>query len=278
MSAHLIAGFTLREAFQRRIVLAAALLTVGFLALFGLGVWLGYRDLQSDPTTSPEVAASLIGVLLAGGLWSLNFIASMLAIFLSVGSLSGELDQGTLHAIAARPVRRSEIVLGKFAGFTLMLAVFIGVSASAMIVTVAVITGRLVATSWLAPPLMLAASMTLVGLAMAGSSRIGTLANGVMVFTLFSTALVAGVLEQVAVLLDNALLFDIGVFSGVVLPTRALWSMASAQLSDGGAFTEVQAGTTGALIAPSGWTLLVGALHLAVTLGIALRAFGRRDF
>jgi len=49
VSAHLIAFFTLREALRRRVVLAAALLTLGYLVLSGVGVWFGYRDLQNNP-------------------------------------------------------------------------------------------------------------------------------------------------------------------------------------------------------------------------------------
>ena len=195
MSAQIIALFTLREALRRRVVLAAALLTFGYLVLYGVGVWFGYRDLQNNAGGPPGLTQAVVSLMLVGGLWSLNFIASMLAVFLSVGALSGEVDQGTLHAIAARPIRRSEIVLGKFVGFVLMLAVFIGVSAAAMILIVAVITGEVVGASWSAPFLMLLASMLLIGLALAGSSRLSPLPNGVIVFTLFATALIGGVIE-----------------------------------------------------------------------------------
>ena len=113
MSAQIIAIFTLREALRRRVVLAAALLTFGYLVLYGVGVWFGYRDLQNNSGGPPGLTQAVVSLMLVGGLWSLNFIASMLAVFLSVGALSGEVDQGTLHAIAARPIRRSEIVLGQ---------------------------------------------------------------------------------------------------------------------------------------------------------------------
>ncbi len=278
MSAHLIAFFTLREALRRRVVLAAALLTFGYLALYGVGVWFGYRDLQDTPGGPPGLTEGVVSLMLVGGLWSLNFIASVLAIFLSVGALSGEVDQGTLHAIAARPVRRSEIVLGKFVGFALMLAVFIGVSASAMILVVVVITGEIVGGSWSGPILMWLASMLLIGLALAGSSRLSPLPNGVVVFTLFATALIGGVIEQIGDVLESAVMFNIGIFTSVIVPTRALWDMASAQLASGGFAGELSAGPFGASNPPSGWMLLVAGLHLALTLGLAVRRFENRDF
>ena len=278
MSTHLIAFFTLREALRRRVVLAAALLTLGYLVLYGVGVWFGYRDLQETQGGPPGLTEGVVGLMLVGGLWSLNFIASVLAVFISVGALSGEIDQGTLHAIAARPVRRSEIVLGKFLGFTLMLAVFIGVSASLMILIVAVITGEVVGASWSGPLLMLLAAMILIGLALAGSSRLSPLPNGVIVFTLYSTALIGGVIEQIGDVLESAVMFNIGIFSSVLIPTRAIWDMASAQLATGGFAGELSAGPFGASNPPSGWMLLVAALHLALTVGFALRAFERRDF
>ncbi len=270
------AEFTLREAVRRRVVLATAIVTLAFIGLYSVGVWFGWRDLQSEADLTAAMRRAVIGVMLQGGLWSLNFVSSLLAIFLAVGAISGEIAEGTMHAVAARPVRRWEIVLGKYAGYVLMLAVFIGAASAALIVVVGVITGHIGEGVWVAPFPMLLSASVLLALTMAGSSRFGSLANGVVVFTLFATALVGGVVEQMGAFLDNVVTFDIGVFTGVLLPTRVLWDMAGAQI-DVGAWAAAGGGPFTSISPPSGWMILLGFVYIALMLGLAIRWFSRRD-
>ncbi len=278
MNAWLIAEFTLREALRRRIVLAAAIVTIGFVGLYALGVWFGFREIQADPDLGSLEQRAIVGVMLSGGMWSLNFVVSLLAIFLAVGSISGEVAQGTLHAVMARPIRRWEIVLGKFVGQTLMIAVFVAVASAAMLGAVRLITGELAARAWIAPFLMLLAAIVLIGITIAGSARFGTLVNGVMVFTLYTAALIGGVIEQIGVFLDSVVMFDIGVGTSLFMPTRALWDMASAQFAPpGSSALNITAGPFGSLNGPSGWMLLVAGLHVIFMLAIAVRVFQRRD-
>ena len=220
MNLWVVADHTLREAVRRRVVLAATVVIGGFLALYAVGVWFGYRDISTDPNLTVSMRQVIAGFMLQGGLWSLNFVASLLAVFLAVGSISGEIDQGTMHAVAARPVRRAHIVLGKFLGNLMLLTVFIGVSTAIMIATVAIITGQYPARAWLAPFGMLFAAAVLLAVTIAGSTRFGTLANGVVAVTLYAVALVGGVIEQIGGLLDNPVTFDIGIATSVLLPTR----------------------------------------------------------
>ncbi|MBM4438040.1 MAG: ABC transporter permease [Actinobacteria bacterium] len=176
--------FTLREAFRRRVVLLAGIVAAAFLALYGVGVWFGYDDLRSSTRLTGSERTLVISFLLGGGLWSLNFAASLLAIFLSVGEISGEIDQGTMHAVASRPVRRMEIVVGKFLGYAALIAVFIIVTTGTAMAIVGVITRYVPGRPWAAPLLMLGGAVVLLTLSIAGSSRLSSLANGVVVFTL----------------------------------------------------------------------------------------------
>ncbi len=278
MNLWVVADHTLREAVRRRVVLAAAVVIGGFLALYAVGVWFGYRDISNDPNLTASMRQVIAGFMLQGGMWSLNFVASLLAVFLAVGSISGEIDQGTMHAVAARPVRRAQIVLGKFLGNLMLLTVFIGVSTSIMIATVAIITGQYPERAWLAPFVMLFAAAVLLAVTIAGSTRFGTLANGVVAFTLYAVALVGGVIEQIGGLLENPVTFDIGIATSVLLPTRALWDLASAQLAqESASMTNLTAGPFGSLNPPSGWMLLVATLHVLAMLAYAIRAFQHRD-
>jgi Cu-processing system permease protein len=57
------------------------------------------------------------------GLSAISVIGLLIAVFLGVALVSKEMDKRTLYALLAKPVRRWEFLLGKFAGLVLTLAV-----------------------------------------------------------------------------------------------------------------------------------------------------------
>jgi len=77
-------------------------------------------------------AAILVGQISIGieeivigslGLSAISLIGLMIAVFIGVGLVSKEMDKRTLYALLAKPVRRWEFLVGKFAGLVLTLAV-----------------------------------------------------------------------------------------------------------------------------------------------------------
>jgi len=61
--------------------------------------------------------------------------------------------------------------------------------------------------------------------------------------------------------LNNPLKFDLGIFTSLLVPARALWDMASAHLCSPGALTgPFGGGPVGSLNTPSAWMLLVAGL------------------
>ncbi len=62
-------------------------------------------------------------VIVSLGLSAISVIGLLIAVFLGVALVSKEMDKRTLYALLAKPVRRWEFLLGKFAGLVLTLAV-----------------------------------------------------------------------------------------------------------------------------------------------------------
>ena len=62
-------------------------------------------------------------VIVSLGLTAISVIGLLISVFLGVALVSKEMDKRTLYALLAKPVRRSEFLLGKFAGLVLTLAV-----------------------------------------------------------------------------------------------------------------------------------------------------------
>jgi ABC-type transport system involved in multi-copper enzyme maturation permease subunit len=62
-------------------------------------------------------------VMISLGLSAISLIGLLIAVFTGVGLVSKEIDKRTLHAVLAKPLRRWEFLLGKFAGLVATLAV-----------------------------------------------------------------------------------------------------------------------------------------------------------
>src|SRR6267154_4274984 len=62
-------------------------------------------------------------VIVTLGLTAISVIGLFIAVFIGGGVVSKEMDKRTLYALLAKPVRRWEFLLGKFAGLVLTLAV-----------------------------------------------------------------------------------------------------------------------------------------------------------
>jgi Cu-processing system permease protein len=62
-------------------------------------------------------------VIVSLGLSAISVIGLLISVFIGVTLVSREMDKRTLYALLAKPVRRWEFLLGKFAGLVLTLAV-----------------------------------------------------------------------------------------------------------------------------------------------------------
>ena len=78
----------------------------------------------------------LIGQLTAGqevkiikdlGLASVSVFGTFIAIFIGIGLVSKEVEKRSIYALIAKPLSRTQLVLGKFVGLALTLAVNVGV-------------------------------------------------------------------------------------------------------------------------------------------------------
>lgn len=62
-------------------------------------------------------------VIISLGLSAISFVGLLMAVFIGVGLVSKEMDKRTIYALLAKPVRRWEFLVGKFAGLVFTLAV-----------------------------------------------------------------------------------------------------------------------------------------------------------
>src|SRR5437016_9355713 len=94
-------------------------------------------------------ASYLIGQLTAGqdvkiikdlGLGAMSMFGLFIAVFIGIGLVSKEVERRSVYSLLAKPIRREQIVLGKYCGLTLTLAVNIAVMAIALYLVLAYVS------------------------------------------------------------------------------------------------------------------------------------------
>ena len=119
-----IARLTFREASRRWILGAALVLGLLFLAVYGIGVYELDQDMQSSMPGRTLVYTEFHNFMLLAGLYVVHFLNIMMTVLTSVDTLSGGIASGTVQTLVSKPVRRWEILLGKWLGFSAMLTLY----------------------------------------------------------------------------------------------------------------------------------------------------------
>jgi ABC-type transport system involved in multi-copper enzyme maturation permease subunit len=128
--------------------------------------------------------------------------------------------------------------------------------------------------------LMMLGSVLLLTVSLFGSTLLSTLANGVVVFSLFGLAWLAGMIELVGTALRNEGAMNLGIAISLLVPNDAIWRGASYYLQAPAflAATASRVGIPFAATTPPTTALVVWALaYPLVFLAAAVLAFSHRD-
>ena len=276
-STFVIARVTFREASRRWLLWAALALGVLFLAIYAVGFHEIDKDIQrSMRLESTVVAKEMHNFLIVMGLYVVNFLSLIMTVLTSVDTLSGEIASGTIHTLVSKPVRRWEILLGKWLGFVGMLTLYMLMMAGGVCLIGYLIGGYVPENVWRGLGLMWMNVPLLLGVTLLGGARLSTLANGVVAFGLYGVAFIGGWIEQVGSILDNQAAVNIGVLCSLIIPSEAMWRRAA---------FEMQTPLSGVLgfspftssSVPSPLMIVYACFYAAFMLYLAMRTFQRRD-
>jgi Cu-processing system permease protein len=272
-----IARLTFREAGRRKILLAALLLGLVYLAIYGVGFYYVNQE-----TTRSQIGPGLLELnqirnfLFMAGLYVVNFLTVMMAVLTSVDTLSGEIASGTVHTLVSKPVQRWEIVLGKWLGFAGMLTLYLLLMAGGTVGVVYIISGYLAPNILRGLGLLWMNAMLLLGVSLTGGAVLSTLANGVLVFGLFGIAFIGGWIEQIGSFIQNQTAVNVGIISSLIIPSEALWKRAAFEMQSPLVSALGFSPFTAASM-PSQVMVLYGVVYAALALLLAIRLFNRRD-
>lgn len=269
----IIVKLTLREAIRRKVVWGLLILSLVFLVLYGLGLAFIHANSRL-PRTGVITVRDVYSFLMMAGLYAANFLIVMLAVLISVDTLAGEIGSGTIQSIAVKPLRRRDILLGKWIGFVILLAACTLLLMGGVMLITVIITGYVAPNWWSGLGLMLLEALVLLSVSLLGGTRLSTLANGVLGFGLFGVALVGNWIGQVGEFVNIGAAATIGRLASFVMPGQAVWQVALWQMAEG--YNPFKMMFTLSSSPDTNMVLYAIGFAVAVLL-LAMRSFQRRD-
>src|SRR6266516_7728912 len=178
---------------------------------------------RGDGTTlPPDQIALLTSQLLIVITFMYSGVLALSAAVVAGPLISAEVESGLLLAMLARPVRRSEIVIGKWLGLATLVAIYAAFAGSLELAAVDWATGYM-------PPhpvelLMYVAAegLILLSLGLLLSTRLSGITAGVIALAAWLIAWIAGVVGDIGTGLQNQALENVGVVSHLGLPSDGL--------------------------------------------------------
>jgi ABC-type transport system involved in multi-copper enzyme maturation permease subunit len=221
------ARLTVWEISRRRLLIALAALT---LILIVATSW-GFSKLN-DPglnggrplgEAEVRVLASQLLILVA---FLFSGVLALSAAFVGAPSLSGDVESNLALALLARPVRRSDYVLGKWLGMAVLVVVY---AAGTGLLAV---LGVWIATRYVPPNVaglivsVAGEGLVVLTLSLLLSTRVPGMTGGIVALVLWFMAWIGGIAGGIGQALENSALITAGVVMGLVFPTDALWRSA----------------------------------------------------
>jgi Cu-processing system permease protein len=278
-----VIGYAAREGIRRRVFLAVLVLTLGFLALYGVGAHFAFRDVNNFAGGDSKILdpRAFTGATIFGlAMFTTLFLGAVLAVFLTLGVIRGDAESGLLQPIVVRPIGRTTMLLSRFAGAAGLSASYVVlVYAAELAITRA--TGHWSPDHVVGPALALALAVAIIAsISLLASALLSVTAQGIVVFMVFGAGLTAGLLAQIGQAINSDSLHSIGQVASWVLPFDGLYAAGLHAL------TSSTSGLTGVVIrlGPFGGAEAAGPMliawavvYMAGVLALAALAFARRD-
>lgn len=270
----MVAQLTFTEARRRRIVTAALVLGGAFVVLFGVGLYFMARDIREH--APPGQQAIFLNLITLTALYAANVLIVMTSVLVTVDTFAGEIGSGVIETLCTKPLSRATVGLGKWLGCWLVLALYTVVVCGGVLAVGRLLGGGIPPHAGQGVVLILLEGTVLLTLALAGGTRLSTLANGVTVFGLYGLAFIGGWMEQIGTMVGNSAARYIGIAASLLVPSESLWQLASYYMQPS-LSRDIQIGPFLTASVPSPAMVAWALGYVLVTLGVALRLFHTRD-
>ena len=269
-----IAHLTLYEATRRKIVAAALLCGGSFLIVFSVAIFMANAEIVRDgqPFLRRQGSLSLMTI---AGLYAANFLSVLFAVLLPVDALSGEIDSGVMQTLASKPLRRSQILLGKWLAYAAIVAAYLLMLSGGVLAAGWMLAGHAQINVSRALPLMLLEVLLLITVSIAGGTRLSTVTNGIAALGFYGIAFVGGWVEQIGGFAGIASAKTIGIVASLISPPDALWRLAAYELQPP-ILRDLGAAAFEAASVPTSLAVWWAGLFTVAVLAWAVRSFEQR--
>ncbi|MDQ6907074.1 MAG: ABC transporter permease [Chloroflexota bacterium] len=227
----LLARMTFREAVRKKMIWAVVFLTALFVAFYGWGVYRFKETWDARAAARsfrfPITFNQAVDLNMAVAVFIIFFLAAVMGIFAAIGTIAGEVDGGTFQAILPKPIRRWEVVLGKWLGYALMLALYVGVTMAVVAAEVGAITGHIPAGTVKTTLIVIVATWWLLSLTVLGSTIFATMANGIVCYMFYAFGLAATIVESMGQLFQVRAMENAGLVLSLVFPSQRIYNYAN---------------------------------------------------
>jgi ABC-type transport system involved in multi-copper enzyme maturation permease subunit len=220
----IIARLTVAEAARRRIlwVLLGLTLASVLLTTWGVERLVSLAREGPDPANEIEIQVGVSQVLILVA-FMFSFVLAMTAAFLGAPSIAGDLESGVAHSMLARPIRRADLVVGRWVGLVAIVIAYAALSGLLEMAAIRFVSGYLPPNPLLAVAFLSAQSIVLLTFAMLLSTRLPAIASGAVCVVLFGLGWMAGVFAGVGRFFDAGPLVTVAEASRWLLPSDGLW-------------------------------------------------------
>ncbi|MCS6806757.1 MAG: ABC transporter permease [Acidobacteriota bacterium] len=271
----LMARLTLHEARRRKILWAAFGLGSVLLTLYGVGLFYIVKESLTHDL-SPIRRNQTYNIIAVMGLYAVNYLTVLMTILISVDTLAGEIATGTIQSIATKPIRRLEIVLGKWIGFASLLSLYLLFMAGGILILTYAQTGFIPRHVLRGLALVQLESLLLLSVTFLWGTMFSTLTTGVLTLGLQGVAFIGGWIEQYGVIENNQTVTKVGLLASLIMPSESLWRRAAFEWQSAIINATGYSPFSGVSV-PSDAMVVYAGVYLLIALGLAIHQFAHRD-
>ena len=279
-----IGRLTVNELVRRRVVWVLAALSIVSVALVGWGLERLVTLARADGADEVQIriGVSQILILIA---FMFSFVLAMTAAFVGAPAIGGDLESGVALAVLARPLRRADLVLGRWLGCACVVVAYTLLSGLLAIGVAILVSGFGPPHPVLALGFLAGQALVLLTLTLALGTVLPSIAAGAIAVVGFGLGWMAGVMAGVAAAFGVGLLGQAAEASRWVLPSDGLWRGVIygleppllVLLAAGEAPRLAEANPFYAAAPPAPLFVIWSVVWIGLVLGLAAWRFERRD-
>ncbi|WP_097026309.1 ABC transporter permease [Clostridium peptidivorans] len=278
-----IALSTFKEIYRKKIFHFIGILTLLYLILLTIIFTLIGKNLN-DNNGMINMIVDLSSTISILGFYFSSMLVAFLTVMLSIGIVSSELENGTILTILTKPIKRSEYIIGKYLGTAILIILYSAIIYIAVIIISTMSKISIVETFGIAALakgflLFILQPLTILALALYGSTKFKTLNNGILTISLYMLGIIGGVMEQAGSVINNASLSTIGIISSLISPFEVIYrKMISIIFTSLGSFHFIGGfGMSGKSTTPSVWMMVYVCVYLVFFIFMSIKGFEKKD-